>query len=448
MSASVQAVTSPDSPDVRRRDWLIISLVGSAHACSHFYQLVLPTLYLSLAHEYGYDFAQLGLLASIFFLVSSIGQASSGFIVDRIGPSPVLRFGLACFVASGLLIAASNGYAMLAVAAAIGGVGNSVFHPVDYSILNHRVSPSRLGHGFSAHGLTGNLGWALAPVFMAAFIHLADWRTAAAAASGLVAIVLFMTWLGRDMLAGRNEPTDQRSVQEAGAGAGAATAAATAVNSPARTSDATDLSQQGVGRTLHTLMVQPALWGAFLFFAFTSISMSAIQNYTIPMLGTVYGVDKVLAGSALSGYMLAAAAGMVAGGFVVSSTPRSEFTVFITLVLAAACFGLLASGWFGPALALVFVALAGFFSGVAGPSRDMLIRRVTPKGATGTVYGLVYSGMDIGASLAPVGFGLMLDVGLTKGPWAGAAASFVAAALLAMAVGRAAAARQTQPSAA
>lgn len=440
MSASVQTVAAPDDAHVRRRDWSIISLVGSAHACSHFFQLVIPTLYLSLAHEYGYDFAQLGLLASIFFLVSSIGQASSGFIVDRIGPAPVLNFGLGCFVVSGLLIASSGGYAMLAAAAAIGGIGNSVFHPVDYSILNHRVSQKRLGHGFSTHGLTGNLGWALAPLFMGAFIHWGDWRTAAVAASALVAVVLLMTWLGRDLLAGRNEDHDARDTADVQTNSKAAAA------SPSATSKS-DLSRQGVGSTLVTLAAQPALWGAFLFFAFSSVSLSAIQNYTIPMLGTVYDIDKMLAGTALSGYMVAAAVGMIAGGFVVSSTPRSEFIVFVTLVLAAVCFALLASGWVGSALALVFVALAGFFSGVAGPSRDMLIRRVTPKGATGTVYGLVYSGMDVGASLAPVGFGIMLDVGLTRGPWMGAGLSFLAAALLAVAVGRAAVNRGTMAAA-
>lgn len=434
MSASAQASVSLDHALVRRRDWSIISLVGAAHACSHFFQLVLPTLYLSLAAEYGYDFAQLGFLASIFFLLSSVGQASSGFVVDRVGPAPVLHFGLSCFVVSGLLIAASNGYVMLMVAAAIGGIGNSVFHPVDYSILNHRVSPARLGHGFSAHGLTGNLGWALAPLYMSAFIYLADWRTAAVAASALVGVVLLATWLGRDVLAGRNVSRHDTQLPAQSADAQAAQPGGTG-------KPVNDLSTQSVKATLHTLMMQPALWGAFLFFAFTSISLSAIQNYTIPMLGTVYGVDKVLAGSALSGYMIAGAVGMVAGGFLVSSTPRSERTVFVSLVLAAAFFALLATGWVGPVLALVLVALAGFCSGVAGPSRDMLIRRVAPKGATGTVYGLVYSGMDIGASLAPVGFGLMLDAGMLRGPWMGAAASFVAAALLAMAVGRAATAR-------
>lgn len=440
MSASVQAAAL-EFASVRRRDWSVISLVGAAHACSHFFQLVLPTLYLPLASEFGYDFAQLGLLASIFFLLSCIGQASSGFVVDRVGPTPVLYFGLGCFVVAGLLIAASNGYFMLVAAAAIGGIGNSIFHPVDYSILNHRVSPQRLGHGFSTHGLTGNLGWALAPIYMGAIIHLADWRTAALAASVLVGVVLFATWLGRDTLSGRKESAPQAPAAELKPGAQKDTQTA-GVEAVAARAGSGDLSQQSVGRTLQTLMVQPALWGAFLFFAFTSISFAAIQNYTIPMLGAVYGVDKVLAGTVLSGYMLAGALGMAAGGFLVSSTPRSELTVFASLLMAALFFVLLASGWVGSTVAISLVALAGFCSGVAGPSRDMLIRRVAPKGATGTVYGLVYSGMDVGASLAPVGFGLMLDAGMMRGPWAGAAASFVVAALLALMVGRSAASRR------
>ncbi|HLU78981.1 MAG TPA: MFS transporter [Burkholderiaceae bacterium] len=439
MSASMPAAISMNPAAVKRRDWSVISLVGAAHACSHFFQLVLPTLYLSLAAEFGYDFAQLGLLASIFFLLSSVGQASSGFIVDRIGPAPVLHFGLACFVGSGLLIAGANGYLMLCLAAALGGIGNSVFHPVDFSILNDRVSPTRLGHAFSAHGLTGNLGWALAPLYIATFIQLTDWRGAAVAASVLVGLVLLATWLGRDMLSGRREsealkqaaPTSVEA--DDGPKAPATAAAAERVD---------DLSRQSVGQTLQTLLVQPALWGAFLFFTFTSIAFSVTQNFTIPILGALYGVDKVLAGSALSAYMLAGAVGMGLGGFLVSSTPRTEFIVLASLVAAAVCFVLLASGLLGSASAVFAVAMAGLCSGVAGPSRDMLIRRVAPKGATGTVYGLVYSGMDIGSSLGPVAFGLMLDLGLLQGPWAGAALSYVLAGLIAMAVGRSAAARR------
>ena len=255
---------------VRRRDWQIILLIGVIHASSHFFQLVLPSLYVSLGNAFGLDFARLGLLVSTFYVVSGIGQASSGFVVDRIGARPVLWFGLSCFVVSGLLIGSANGYAMLMAAAVVGGIGNSVFHPADYSIINHRVTAPRLGHAFSAHGLTGNLGWALTPVFMTSITLLADWRVAAYCAAGLVALVLLLAVLGRDLIGG--PAAAEGDVAKAGTRPAAA--------------------QQGVLATLATLLSKPALWGAFLFFAFTSIALSSVQNYTIPLLGQLYDLSR------------------------------------------------------------------------------------------------------------------------------------------------------------
>ncbi|OFS41829.1 MFS transporter, partial [Achromobacter xylosoxidans] len=383
---------------VRRRDWQIILLIGVAHASSHFFQLVLPSLYVSLGNEFGLDFARLGLLVSTFYVVSGIGQASSGFVVDRVGARPVLWFGLACFVLSGLLIGSATGYTMLMAAAVVGGIGNSVFHPADYSIINHRITAPRLGHAFSAHGLTGNLGWALTPVFMTSITLLANWRVAAYSAAALVAFVLLLTVLGRNLLGGA-EPAQ---ADDARNGARAA-----------------PKPQEGVLATLATLLSKPALWGAFLFFACTSIALSSVQNYTIPLLGQLYDLSKVAASSALSGYMVASAVGMAAGGFLVSANPRTERTVMVALILAGLTLVVLALGLVPALFAAPVVALAGFCSGVAAPSRDMLIRRVTPKGSTGSVYGLVYSGMDVGSALGPLAFGLLLDAGLRQGPWIG-----------------------------
>ena len=408
MSSAADTATL-DSADLRRRDWLTILLIGIAHASSHFFQLVLPSLYVSLGAAFDLDFARLGLLVSCFYVVSGFGQASSGFLVDRIGARPVLWFGLGSFVLSGVLIGSANGYAMLLVAAVVGGLGNSVFHPADYSIMNHRVSAPRLGHAFSTHGLTGNLGWALTPVFMTSITLLADWRVAAFSAAGLVALVLLLTILGRDLLGGAS-PAAAASAQQAEAAAPA---------------------QEGVLATLAALLSRPALWAAFLFFACTSIALSSVQNYTIPLLGQLYDLSKVVASSALSGYMVASAVGMAAGGFLVSANPRTELTVMVALVLAGVTLVVLALGLVPAGLAAAVVGLAGFCSGVAAPSRDMLIRRVTPKGATGSVYGLVYSGMDVGSALGPLAFGLLLDAGLSQGPWVGAGLAFAVAALLA-----------------
>ncbi|CAM4137559.1 MFS transporter [Bordetella tumulicola] len=411
MRPAVETVT-PESAALRRRDWLTILLIGVVHASSHFFQLVLPSLYVSLGSTFDLDFARLGLLVSAFYVVSGIGQASSGFVVDRIGARPVLWFGLSCFVLSGVLIGSANGYAMLMVAAVIGGVGNSVFHPADYSIINHRISPARLGHAFSTHGLTGNLGWALTPVFMTSITLLADWRVAAFSAAGLVAVILLLAVLGRDLLGGA-VPATADSVQ--------GKAAASMAQAP----------QESVITTLMTLLSKPALWGAFLFFACTSIALSSVQNYTIPLLGELYDLSKVVASSALSGYMVASAIGMAAGGFLVSANPRTELTVTVALLLAGLTLVVLALGLVPPGWAALVVGLAGFCSGVAAPSRDMLIRRVTPKGSTGSVYGLVYSGMDVGSALGPLGFGLLLDAGMNHGPWIGAGVAFALAAVLA-----------------
>ncbi|ARP94831.1 MFS transporter [Bordetella genomosp. 13] len=416
-----------DTPFLRRRDWQIIMLIGVAHASSHFFQLVLPSLYIALGREFRLDFAELGLLASVFYVVSGLGQASSGFVVDRIGARPVLWFGLGCFVLSAVLIGLANGYFMLVLAAAIGGAGNSVFHPADYSIMNHRVSPARLGHAFSTHGLTGNLGWALTPVFIGTITALADWRTAAFSAAALVAVVLALTIIGRNLLG------DPKTVVAAAPGRDTAEPP-----KPAK-------PQESAWDTLLALLARPALWGAFLFFACTSIALSSVQNYTIPLLDHLYGLSSLAASSALSGYMVASAVGMAAGGFLVSATPRTERTVMLALICAGITLVVLAMGWLPPAVAAPVVGLAGFCSGVAAPSRDMLIRRVTPRGATGSVYGLVYSGMDAGAALGPLGFGLLLDAGLTHGPWVGAGAAFVIAALLAQWIGRQASRAEPAP---
>lgn len=410
----------PSDADVRRRDWKTILLIGVAHAASHFFQLVLPLLNVSLATAFGLDFARVGALVATFYVVSGIGQASSGFVVDRIGARPVLWFGLACFVLSGVLIGSANGYPMLMFAAIVGGIGNSVFHPADYSIINHRITPSRLGHAFSAHGLTGNLGWALTPIFMTTITLLADWRVAAYSAAGLVAVVLVLTVLGGHLLGGPIS-LDADAKDDGKDAAQAATAASKAAPKP----------QEGVLTTLATLLSKPALWGAFLFFACTSIALSSVQNYTIPLLDQLYGVSEVVASSALSGYMVASAVGMAAGGFLVSANPRTERTVMVALLLAGLTLVVLALGLVPGALAAPVVGLAGFCSGVAAPSRDMLIRRVTPKGSTGSVYGLVYSGMDVGSALGPLAFGLLLDAGFRQGPWVGAGVAFAAAALLA-----------------
>ena len=160
------ASPKPAQAALLRQDAAVIGLVGLAHASSHFSHLLLPLMFPVFMKVFSLTYSELGLLMSIFFVVSGIGQALAGFLVDRLGARPVLFCALTLLAAGCLWAARAQGYTDLMVVAVFLGLGNCSFHPVDFTILNQRVSVPRLGYAFSAHGLTGNLGWAVAPVFM------------------------------------------------------------------------------------------------------------------------------------------------------------------------------------------------------------------------------------------------------------------------------------------
>ncbi|MFO0208610.1 MAG: MFS transporter [Betaproteobacteria bacterium] len=175
------ATASLDSP---RRDAEVITLVGLAHGTSHFFHLLLPPLFPWLMPQFGLSYTQAGLLMTVFFIVSGIGQALAGFIVDRAGARPVLFFGVGTLACSALVLGLAQDYAMLLTAAAIAGLGNSIFHPADFTLLKRTVSAPRLGHAFSVHGLTGNLGWAAARGCMAGIAAGAGGGAGAGAGAG------------------------------------------------------------------------------------------------------------------------------------------------------------------------------------------------------------------------------------------------------------------------
>src|SRR5689334_16721554 len=183
-----------------RQDARVIGLVGFAHGTSHFFHLLLPPLFPWLMRDFGLNFTEVGALMTIFFIISGVGQAAAGFAVDRFGPSRVLMFGVSSLALAGFTLAFATHYWMLGLCAAFSGLGNSVFHPVDFTILNRRVSTERLGHAFSVHGLSGNLGWAAAPVFMAGIAGVWSWH-ASGFAAGLIALCVLATLIWqRDLL--------------------------------------------------------------------------------------------------------------------------------------------------------------------------------------------------------------------------------------------------------
>ncbi len=392
-------MSTPSSPHPvpLRQDARTIGLIGLAHGTSHFFHMLLPPLFPLFIRDFGFSYSELGLLVSTFFVISGIGQALSGFLVDRVGARPVLFAALGCFVLAGLATAGAHGYAGLLLAAALAGLGNSPFHPVDFTILNKRVSQPRLGHAFSVHGITGNLGWAAAPVFMAGISAASgSWRVAAACAAAWALLVLALLFLNRDAI-------DDRSGQWAHETAHGQAGLAPAAEHPL------------------AFLKLPSVWLCFSFFFWSTGALSAIQSFASPALQQMYGLPLSVTSLVVTGFMLSGAAGMVVGGFLVARAERLERVIGACLFGAAVLLVLVATGVLPGPMAAVLAALAGFGTGLAGPSRDMLIKRAAPPGATGRVYGTVYSGLDLGFALGAPTFGLLLDHGSPSGVFYGAA---------------------------
>lgn len=403
--AAVPAATTADAEFAR--DGRVIAAIGFAHGVSHFFHLLLPPLFPWLMHEFGLGFAAIGATMSVFFVVSGVGQAFAGFAVDRFGPLRVLLAGIACFLAAGIGLAAAHESWMLYAVAGLAGLGNSVFHPADFTVLNRRVRTARLGHAFSIHGLSGNLGWAIAPVFLTGIGAAAGWRAAALCAGLLALPAMAILWFLRASIEG-----------------GAA--------QPAKT------GQPATAEGAFAFLRVGAVWLCFAFFFLITCAFGAIQNFATPILKHLYDLPLALAATALSTYLLASAGGILVGGFV-AQRQAHEHVIAAMLALAALLAVVLAFAALPAWAVLPLMAGIGFFSGIAGPSRDLLVRRAAigrfGQGAFGRIYGFVYSGLDTGLAVAPLIFGGLMDQGRYGAVLVGIALFQAAAILTALRVG-------------
>ncbi len=381
-------------PDSFRRDARVIGTVGLAHAASHFFQLALPPLFPLIRAEFGVSYAVLGTLVGVFYAASGITQFASGFAVDRFGARPLLLAGLALLAGGTTLAGLAPGVGWLFPIVVLMGIGNGVFHPADFAVLNANVASQRLGHAYSSHGIGGNVGYILAPMVSFALGAAFGWRFALAAmgALGFVALAVIAT---------------QRSVL---------------------------VSHHADDAHLHTLKGSIALFTqapimlCFAYFVVQTMAGIGLQTFMPTALNAGLGIPLLLATSALTAYLTGAMVGILAGGFLAARTGRHDRVAASGLLAAALLLVVVAGGMVVPAIVLPMFVMIGFALGVTGPSRDLIVRGATPKGATGRVYGFVYSGLDVGGTLGPVLFGFMLDHALAREMF------FAVAACLALAI--------------
>lgn len=383
-----------DAPHTR-----MLWLICAAHFVSHVYVLILAPVFPLIRADFGVSYTQLGLALTAFNLVSALLTTPAGYLVDRHGARPVLIGGLlvgAAALAGAALLHSFWGFvAMFALL----GLGNTVYHPADYALLSRRVPPRRMGHAFAIHAFAGMAGSAAAPPVLLVLANAYGWRGAyAAAALGGFAVALLLVVFARDLHDDTSAGTER--------------------------GEAADKPAEGNRRLLTSTPVILNL----VIFALLAVMSSGVQNFSIVALQALRGVPLDVANAGLSIHLVMSAIGVLAGGFVASRTTRHDLAAQACLVAFGLPIFLIGAFDLNMALVLALMGLAGFAIGAIMPSRDMLVRAVTPPAASGRVFGFVTNGFNIAGMVTPVIFGWLMDHGHPAGVFL-VAAAFAAAIL-------------------
>ena len=356
----------------------------SAHFCSHFFQLVLPSLFVFMVDHYGYSYTQLGLLVGMFSIMSAVAQTPLGMLVDRIGARWPLILATGAlggsFVGYGLV----SSYEAMMVLAVIGGTANAVFHPADFSILAARVDEKRVGRAFSFHAISGNIGWALAPIIMIPLAKYLGLEMAFIVGGCIgLAVAAVLVLQASHLETDADKPKTERKAVD-------------------------DLPPEKKGLRLLFSRAALLLLG---FQIVNSMAFGGIRNFSIPALDAITSIDPSFIAIALTSYLIGSSFGNLAGGFATDyyRKPQVLFTVNILIIAAlTALIGLVEM----PAILTIGVfATAGTLNGMLLPVRDLLVRAVAPKGQMGTLYGFTSSGLSLGNAVTPVVFGWVMDNG-------------------------------------
>ncbi|MFT5393310.1 MAG: FSR family fosmidomycin resistance protein-like MFS transporter [Gammaproteobacteria bacterium] len=360
-----------------------LMLVSIGHFFSHYYALLLPPLFPFLKAEFGVTYLQLGLAMTAYGLLGGVAQAPVGFLVDRIGPRTVLLVGLGMNTCAVLLMGFADSYWLLLFFAVLAGLGNSVFHPADYAILNSSIKEKALGRAFSIHTFAGFLGGACAPVSVLVLAQWTSWRTALIIA-GLAGLVALATMVWQRSLLGDASPTKLNE-------------------------DIDSASARHDRRGVRLLLSLPVLL-FLLFFILYGMSSGGLIAFIGAGLVKIHHVSLTDANTALSAHLFGVVAGILMAGVIASRFTRHMVTATCALLLAAGATALVVVVPSSPLLLIALLTASGVGLGAVLPARDLMIRALAPPGEVGKVFGFVFVGYSIGLSAAPILFGWFLDI--------------------------------------
>jgi MFS family permease len=372
-------------PSERTGETKLVGGVCFAHFVSHYYIMLLAPLFLIIREDYGVSYTELGLALTVSNVVSTVFQTPAGFLVDRMSARVVLIVGL-LMGAGGLAVAGLvNSFSVFVAMFGVVGLGNTAYHPADYALLSQHVPAERAGRVFSFHTFAGMLGNAAAPGSLVYLHSIMGWRGAflAAAALGLVAAMI-LVWQGEPQTAPGRAAL-------------------------ARKSESQDSPSDG----WRLLTATPILL-SLLFFVLLSFCGGGLSNYLIVGLAALHGTPFTIANTALTSLLIMSAVGVLVGGILTGRTSRHSVVAACGLMVTATVCTLIGLVDFNALALILLMSAAGFFSGITMPSRDMIVRSVTPPGAYGRVFGFVSTGFNIAGIVLPLIFGQLLDHGYAR----------------------------------
>jgi MFS transporter, FSR family, fosmidomycin resistance protein len=372
----------------------VLGVIGAGHMMSHFYSNTLPPLLPLLSQDLGISYTMLGALISLRGMMSSGMQMPAGFLVDRYGAKLMLSIGLALCALGTIMTGLATDYWMILLGGVVLGIGNSAFHPADYTILSGSIDENYMGRAFSLHSFTGNLGNAIAPIVLGTITYLStdNWRLSLLI-SGCAGFVILAFLLGQWKYLAEDTAYAARLAKK---------------KKKASASTEKPMSNWDVLRYIFT---SPAILFLFLYYTMNQLASGGMKNFAVAGLSETHDTAHAIATTAFTAFLIANAAGVLCGGWLADKTKRHETVAVIGLGISAVTV-LMVGIYDIPGILLVMIfAFAGLTNGMIGPSRDMLIRRASPKGAMGQVFGFVFSGQTIGSAIAPLLFGFMIDSG-------------------------------------
>lgn len=360
----------------------LIAAVCGAHMMSHYYMLMLAPLLAFVRDDFNVSYTHLALALTVFNVASGLLQTPVGFLVDRVGARVVLIAGLALSSVAYAVAGIADSYWIFIAMYGVAGVGNTAYHPADYSLLSHHAPTEKLSQVFSLHTFSGMVGSAIAPVTLLYMQSLFGWRGAylGAAIVGLIVLVALIA---------QREPTAEI----------------------AHADRAGSKTRSGVADPVWRLLMSPPILLNLGYFVLTSILGTGLNTYLVVALGALHATPTAVGNVALTALLAMNAVGVLAGGLLAGRTKHHAVVAAMGLTVGGIVTALIGLYDFPSVLLIALMGFSGFCVGATYPSRDMLVRSVTPPGAYGRVFGFVSTGFNIGGSVAPIIYGMLMDNG-------------------------------------